>query len=463
MDPLDDDLPATLALANDYALRFLEGLAQRSVNGHPVVDLPLTLPEQGIGGLQAIRLLEQRFDAGFSAGPGPRYWGFVTGGGTPAALAADWVTSTVDQNALQTGDTCAPDIEQEACEMLRTLLGLPPVFTGLCVTGATQANYVGLAICLQLLGTRRDVDVAEQGVAAFPQAPRILSGAIHSSGVKAAAMLGLGRASVETLPLEPGRERVDTAALRERLRALRNTPVILLANAGTVNTVDFDDLQTLTALAAEHGAAVHVDGAFGLFARLLPETAERLVGLEGADTVAGDAHKWLNVPYDCGFVFTRHIKQQVEFFKNTAPYLPSPAPDPRNTLHLGPENSRRLRALPVWATLMAYGRKGHESIVRRCVELAQLLAVRLDREPRFQVCAPVRLNVVCFRPCGTNGERLESTQIKAYVERVLRDGCVRVTSSMLDGQPIIRAAFVNWRTQAEDVEVAFQALTAALP
>ena len=463
MDPFTDDLPATLAVAANYAQRFLEGLARRPVGGSSTEHESPALLERGVGGTEAIRLLEARFDAGFSAGAGPRYWGFVTGGGTPAAVAADWITSAVDQNAQPTGDTCAPDIERETCEMLRTLFGLPAAFTGLFVTGATQANFVGLAICLQLLGARRGIDVAEQGVAAFPQAPRILSGAIHSSGVKASAMLGLGRASVEALPLEPGRERVDTAALQKRLQALGDTPVILLANAGTVNTVDFDDLQALTSLAAEHGAAVHVDGAFGLFARLLPETAERLAGLEKVDTIAGDAHKWLNVPYDCGFVFTRHIERQVAFFQNTAPYLPPPAPDPHNTLHLGPENSRRLRALPVWATLMAYGREGHRLIVRRCVDLAQRLAARLEREPRFELCAPVRLNVVCFRPRGTRGEAWEAAEIKAYVERVLHDGCVRVTSSTLAGRPIIRAAFVNWRTQAEDVEMTLQALTAALP
>jgi glutamate/tyrosine decarboxylase-like PLP-dependent enzyme len=272
-------------------------------------------------------------------------------------------------------------------------------------------------------------------------------------------MLGLGRAAVERLPQESDRERVDLAALERRLIELQGQPVIVVGNAGTVTTGDFDDLEAVGGAARRHGAHFHVDAAFGMFAALSRRHKHLLRGIELADTIASDAHKWLNVPFDSGFLFTRHRRAQMQMFKSVSSYLSQPTAEVFNPQHLTPETSRRLRALPAWVTLRAYGRNGYSALVERCCGYADELGRRIGTEPDFECVAPVRFNVVCFRLLTENGAASDQEH-QAFIERLVQDGRVFVTRSFFKGAPCVRLAFLNWRTNLRDLDIAMAAFRA---
>jgi glutamate/tyrosine decarboxylase-like PLP-dependent enzyme len=315
------------------------------------------MPEQGTGTLAALAELADRARETATRSSGPRFFHFVMGGGTPAALAADWLTSAYDQVAYAWASSpFAARTEQVATDWLRQLFELPEAFSGVLTTGATMANFVGLAAARNWWAEQLGVDVEADGLADLP-APLILSsGYLHPSAVQAIGMLGLGRANVRRLSADAV-GRLDLAALEHEL-AQAAGPAIVVANAGEVNAGDFDPIAEIAELAERHRAWLHVDGAFGLFARLAPATRALTEGVERADSVAVDGHKWLNVPYDCGFAFVREAERLPRALNVGAPYLPS-ADDPHpNFGFASPENSRRARALTVWATLRAYGRSG---------------------------------------------------------------------------------------------------------
>jgi glutamate/tyrosine decarboxylase-like PLP-dependent enzyme len=281
----------------------------------------------------------------------------------------------------------------------------------------------------------------------------VLGATPHASIGKALSILGLGRDSLETVATLPGRTAIDPAALETRLRALDGAPAIVVASAGEVNTGDFDDLAAVAALARRHGAWLHVDGAFGLFAALVPAHAEKLAGVAHADSVTVDLHKWLNVPYDAAVAYTRLPGATRAVFRSSAAYL-ADAPDP---LHLVPENSRRFRALPAWTSIAAYGRAGIAAIVARNCEQARRFAEGLASIPAFELLDEVRLNIACFalRDGGADAR-------DRVLERLARGGRAFMTPTTLFGRPGIRAAFSNWSTRDEDVAIALDALRAAL-
>ena len=454
MDIRDDleHLNAILDSALAGASEFLERLPDHPAAIRPEPMVSARLPEDGVGGRQAIALFRRRFEAGLSGSPGPLYLGFVTGGSTPAALAGDWLAAAYDQNLSNDGDSIATTVEHETLGLLRSLFGLPGSFEGAFVSGATQANMVALATARQWAARRLDVDVAEAGLWRLPSIP-VLGGAPHASIYKALSILGMGRGCVEQLPCLPGRQAVDTKALDQRLSALDGSPAIVVASAGEVNTGDFDDLAAVGELCGKHGAWLHVDGAFGLFAACDPERAALLEGIEAADSIATDGHKWLNVPYDSGIVFSRHLTLQEEVFKAVAAYLGA-GPD---LLHRTPENSRRFRALPAWMTLMAYGRAGYRELVGRNCDQAKALGYRLAAADDFDLLAPVRLNIVCFALRREGAEHRDR-----LLERLLDDGRVYLSPTTFDDRPAVRAAFVNWRTEDADVDRIMEALTAAI-
>ncbi|MEV5330342.1 pyridoxal-dependent decarboxylase [Nonomuraea sp. NPDC052634] len=447
------DLPVLLHEARERAARFLAGVGERPVGPPPAPREPVALPERGQGTRGALEAFERRWEPGLSASPGPRYLGFVTGGSTPAALAGDWLTSAYDQNAASGGDSSAADLERETVTWLRDLLGLPAEQEGAFVSGATMSNATGLAIAREWIGERRGVSVAEQGLAALGPV-RVLSGTPHSSVGKALSVLGLGRSALRRVGALPGREAVDVERLEAALRELDGEPAIVVANAGTVNTADFDDLRAVAALRERYPFWLHVDAAFGAFAALSPEHAHLVDGLGAADSICLDLHKWLNVPYDSAVQFTRRRDLQARVFRNSAAYL-GPLGDRPDYLHLTPENSRRLRALPAWFTLAAYGREGHAEIVRRDIALAARLGERLAAMPAYRLLAPVRLNVVCFTLASA------PERIAEVARAVAETGEALLTTTEYAGVPALRAAFSNWRTTEADVDRVAKALERA--
>jgi glutamate/tyrosine decarboxylase-like PLP-dependent enzyme len=455
LEHIDDVLGQTLS----DALGVLASLDTRRAACAPHPAPAAALSDDGSGFASALAEFNARFDPGFGASAGPRYLGFVTGGATPAALAGDWLTASYDQNPNSGLDSSASDLERETLAQLRELFGLDAGHSGAFVTGATLSNFVGLALGREWLGRQRGLRVSDVGLAALGPV-RILSGAPHSSIYKAASMLGLGRQSVETLPLLPLREAVDVAALEARLSALDGEACIVVANAGTVNSVDFDDLEAIAALRERYPFWLHVDAAFGAFAAVVPDYAGRVAGLTRADSICIDAHKWLNVPYDAAVQFTRHHDLQQQVFQNSAAYLGAPGPSP-DFVHLTPENSRRLRALPTWFALRAYGRAGVRDIVERCIGHAQRLAGLIESSPAFVPLAPARLNVVCFTLAGLEPGAAGEAAVQAFVRRVRDGGETFVTPTFHRGYWGARAAFSNWRTRDEDVERVWRALNAA--
>jgi glutamate/tyrosine decarboxylase-like PLP-dependent enzyme len=427
----------------------LDEVARRPVAGRGGAPDARPLPEGGDGAERALAEFGEQWLPLFSASAGPRYFGFVTGGATPAALAGDWLAATVDHNAMSSLDDAGHLLERVTVAWLRELFGLPDTHEGAFVSGATMSNTVGLAVAREWLGEERGVSVAQEGVAALGPV-RVLSATAHSSVSKALSVLGFGRVALRQVPTLPGREAVDPAAL-ERVLAASDEPCVVVANAGTVNTADFDDLRAVAALRERYRFWLHVDAAFGGFASLSPRFAALTEGIELADSVCVDLHKWLNVPYDSAVQFTRRRDLQARVFRNAADYLGPLGAEP-DFSHLTPENSRRLRALPAWFTLRAYGREGHREIVERCADCAAALGAAVDALPGLRLLAPVRLNVVCF----TLADDPSRERLARLAEALSPDAFV--TPTVLDGVPALRAAFSNWRTTAADVRRTADAL-----
>ena len=322
-----------LGATESIALRFLESLPTRP-SGYVLQELSHdALPDEGVGAIAALTMFRDKYEAQISGSPGPRYLGFVTGGSTPAALAGDWLTSAYDQNLATDGDSIAMTVERETLNMLRDLFGIPKQFEGVFVSGATQANLVSIATARQWAAHRLGVDVAEQGLWGMPPIP-VLGGAPHASILKALSILGMGHQSFQYIACLEGRQAVDPQAVAQHLATLRGKPAIVVASAGEVNTGDFDDIKALAEICKANGAWLHVDGAFGLYAACDPAFKHLLNGIEHADSITTDGHKWLNVPYDSGIVFTRHVALQEEVFKASAAYLGTGS----DLLHRTPED-----------------------------------------------------------------------------------------------------------------------------
>ncbi|MEV2268323.1 pyridoxal phosphate-dependent decarboxylase family protein [Nonomuraea africana] len=391
-DPLSEreQAPAALNLVASAAEPYLSSLGGRPVHDrsadHLLDLLEGPLPEEGEGTMAAVeRLLAVGTEASTQTS-GPRFFHFVIGGATPAAQAADWVTSLLDQpSGLHLTSPLAATAERVALEWLKDLFGLPSAYGGVLTPSATFANLTGLACARQWWGERHGADVTSQGLAGLPRMPVLASGYIHPSSRKALQMLGVGRDGV-TVCARDGAGRVDLAAMERELAAL-DGPAVIVGNAGEVNTGDFDPLADLADLAERYDAWLHVDGAFGLFAAASPRLRHLVEGVERAHSVTADGHKWLNVPYESGFVF---VHDQDLMFRSFgawgAHYLPADV----NYNNLGPESSRRARALPIWATLTAYGRQGYARLVERHHDLALRLPRPWRRRPTWSCWPPSR-------------------------------------------------------------------------
>lgn len=450
-------LASVLEAAKTTALSYLNGLGQRATNTTHIIEHKKTLIENGAGSLGALKEFNERFEPLMVASSGPRYWGFVTGGTTPAAIVGDWLTTVYDQNSQNTkgyGDISA-NIEIETIHLLLDLFGLPSNFFGGFVTGATMSNFTCLGVARQWLGKQLGKDFAKEGVSG---AIKILTATPHSSAIKSLSMLGIGSSNfIKIKVLDGNREAIDIAELENHLKQLNGEPSILISSGGTVNTVDFDDFAAIAKLKEKFNFWWHIDAAFGGFAACSQSHKHLLTGWELADSITIDCHKWLNVPYESAvfFVKEKHNVLQIETFQNSnAPYLGNPFEN-FDYLNFLPENSRRLKALPAWFSLVAYGKKGIQDMVENNIQLAHLFGKSLQKENAFELLAPVRLNTVCFTLRGDENQN----KVQSFLNKLNETGKVFMTPTVYKGRKGIRAAFVNWRTTEEDVTMVIELMT----
>jgi glutamate/tyrosine decarboxylase-like PLP-dependent enzyme len=454
-DPLtaaDDAIPA-LELVLEQARTYL-GDVRGPVRERNADDAARSftgpLPDEGSGTLTVVRQLLERGTRAHVRSGGPRFFHWVIGGSTPASLAADWFAILIDQNAgAWDMSPLAAQLEELSLAWLQDLFRLPREWGGVLTTGATTANFAALAAARQWWGEQQDFDVATDGLAGLPPIRVLTSGFVHASSLKALAMLGVGRNHV-TYCSGDETGRLDLEALERELRCLRGAPSIVIANAGEVNAGHFDPIADMSRLARKHNAWLHVDGAFGLFARTSPRTALLADGVERADSVISDGHKWLNVPHDCGFAFVRDPALLTKVFSASASYLP----DEEVYAFRAPDLSRRARSLAVWATLAAYGRNGHRALVERCLDNAAYVARAVEEADDFELLAPAPLNIVCFRyrPPRLADENLDELNLEIG-RAILRDGRVYVGTTRWAGTVAFRPAFVNWQTTTADADL----------
>lgn len=421
--------------------------------GRFIGDIKLgELPQRGIGAQSALEFFENNYADQITNSAGPRYFGFVTGGSTPAAVAGDWLVSAYDQNACGSNDSIAPQIERQTIHFFKQLFGLPEEFFGSFVTGATLSNFTSLALARQWVGEQSGVDFSNEGLSREVSI-KILSGTPHSSVIKSLSMLGIGRNALIKIDTLADREAVNVDILEDYLKK-NPAPCIIVGNAGTVNTVDFDDLEAIGELKSRYKFWFHVDAAFGGFAACSEKFDHYLKGIHQADSVTIDAHKWLNVPYDAAMQFTRHKDIQLKVFQNSAAYLGDPEKSP-DYFHYTPENSRRFRALPSWFTLMAYGKDGYREIVERNCDAAYYFGEQIKNSDDFRLLAPVRMNVACFT---LNQDNCTMDTIRNFLNAVRDDGRVFFTPTVYKGTPAIRAAISNWQTEKPDIDIAIEVL-----
>jgi glutamate/tyrosine decarboxylase-like PLP-dependent enzyme len=459
-DPILDIDTASepLNIVHGAAAGYLSSLADRKVRDLAALarltDLQTALSRDGVGGRNAVAELLDIGTAAATLSSGPRFFHFVIGGSTPAAMAADWLTSLLDQNAFSRASSdFASAVEEVALRWLCDLVGLPNTWGGALVASATFANFTGLACATHWWGEQHSVDVTAHGLAAVGPMPVFSGGYVHPSARKALQMLGHGRDTVQVYAAD-AIGRVDLSTLDRRLAEL-GEPAVIIGNAGEVNAGDFDPIADLADIAERHGAWLHLDGSFGVFAAISPRTAHLVRGMERAQSIAADAHKWLNVPYESGFALLAQPQRLGRAFGMPgAPYLPGPDSPGAGYGLFGPESSRRARALPIWATLRAYGRDGYRAMVERHLDLAQRMADLVDAAPDLERLADVPLCIVClrYRPSGLDDEARLNALNQRLGEELLADGRVYAGTTVYGGRVALRPAMTNWRTSERDVD-----------
>ena len=446
--PILDD--ALLRRVHDHAVAYLQSMPERHVGATATRDellaaLRTSLSDHGDDPAAVLDALASQGERGTMASAGPRYFGFVIGGSLPVALAADWLTSAWDQNPrIYPTSPVMSVVEDVAREWLLELFDLPRNASLGFVTGCQMANFTGLAAARHGVLRRAGWDVEADGLAGAPRIHLITSAESHVTIDVSMRYLGFGTRSLLRVETD-GQGRMRADRLRRLLDNLHG-PIIICAQAGNVNTGAFDPLREIAEAAQEHGAWLHVDGAFGLWARTSSELRPLADGIELADSWATDAHKWLNVPYDCGVVITRHPEDHRDSMTSTAAYLVQTKGVERDAVDWVPEFSRRSRGVPVYAAVRALGRAGVAALIEKNCANARQMAEILRRDPRVEILNDVVLNQVLVR--FGNDDDLT----RAVIAGVQEEGTCWLGGTTWQGLAAMRISFSNWATREEDVE-----------
>ncbi len=445
-------LPRAAALA----LRYRESLARRPVRASASLaalraSLGGALPRTGRPEADVLEELASAVEPGLVASSGPRYFGFVIGGTLPVALATDFLVSAWDQNpGLFATSPAVAVVEETVASWILDLLGLPPESGVGFVTGGQMANFTGLAAARHEVLRRAGWNVEERGLEGAPRVRLIASEEAHVTIFSSLRLLGFGAGTVRRVPADDqGRMRTDAVAAA---LADGEGPAIVCAQAGNVNTGSFDPFSPIADACAAHGAWLHVDGAFGLWAAAAPALRSLTDGVSHADSWAVDAHKWLNVPYDCGVAIVRHAAAHRAAMTSGAAYLIQTAGAERDNFEWVPEFSRRARALPAYAALRTLGREGVAALVTRGAALARRMAERLAAAPGVAVLNDVILNQVLVR-FGDSDERT-----RAVVSGVQEEGTCWLSGTTWHGRAAMRISVVGASTTEEDAERSVEAI-----
>jgi glutamate/tyrosine decarboxylase-like PLP-dependent enzyme len=452
-----------LEAAAASAIQFLRGLGSRPVPARAGAEelaarLGGTLPDGPSDPAEVIAQLAKLADDGLVASAGPRFFGFVVGGTLPAALAADWLTSAWDQNAgLFVLGPAAATVEDVAAGWMLELFGLPATATTGFVTGGLGANFSGLAAARNAVLAAAGWDVERDGLIGAPPVEVVVGAERHVTIDIALRYLGLGSGRLRLVPAD-GQGRMDPAALPGVLATCQG-PTIVCAQAGNVNTGAFDPLAEIIPAAHSHGAWVHVDGAFGLWAAASPARRHLVAGVAGADSVATDAHKWLNVPYDSGIVFVTRPEAHLAAFAKSAAYFVPGREGERDPDAFTPEASRRARGFPVWAALRSLGRSGVADLVERCCGHARRFADLLGAAEGVEILNEVVLNQVLVRFPDPGGDTDGRT--REVIRRVQEDGTLWLGGTTWHDMAAMRISVSTWSTTDDDVDRSAAAILAA--
>jgi glutamate/tyrosine decarboxylase-like PLP-dependent enzyme len=387
----------------------------------------------------------------------PGFMGWVHGGGSAVGMLAEMLAAGLNAN-LGGRDHMPIEVERQVVEWTREMFGFPAGASGIFVTGTSMANLMAVLVARRsALGK----DVRQHGIGEVgARLTAYTSKAAHGCITKAMDIAGLGGDALRCIAVDPS-HRIDVAALRQQIARDRETglkPFLVVASAGTVDIGAIDDLGALAALCREEQLWFHVDGAFGALGILSPELAPRLAGIESADSIALDFHKWGQVPYDAGFLLVRDGEQHRDAFASPAAYLRREtrglAAGSCWPCDLGPDLSRGFRALKTWFTLKTYGAEKLGAVITRCCRLASYLEARILAEPRLELLAPVNLNIVCFRYRADDANAVNGE----IVIDIQESGIAAPSTTVLDGKLAIRAAIVNHRTDVCDIDALLMAV-----
>jgi glutamate/tyrosine decarboxylase-like PLP-dependent enzyme len=426
--------------------------------------LDLLLADDGLPAPQVIDDLVAAVAGGLHKITGGRFYGWVNGGSLPAALAADWLTSAWDQNAsLYTVAPAASVVEEVVGAWLKDLLHIPATASFALVTGCQMSHFTCLLAARHSVLARAGWDVEQEGLHGAPRIRVFTSTERHGSTVRAIRLLGLGEKSIIDLPTDP-QGRLLATALEQHLAAQPNAPTIVVLQAGDLNIGAYDDFEALIPIAHRYNAWVHIDGAFGLWAAATPTHRHLMRGAAKADSWATDGHKWLNVPYDCGYAFVADPASHCAALTLQAAYITHDT-DARDPMDWNPEWSRRARGFATYAALRQLGRTGVASLIDRCCEHAHALVTRIGKLPGAQVVWEPQINQGLIRfldPKSKANEMDHDAYTNAIIAAIQASGEALFTGTAWRGRRAMRVSVCNWQTSIADVDRVVQCVAKVL-
>ena len=468
MDSHNSTLRGVLERTLAHALKYREAepdasVAATSTHAELLARLNLPLLDDGIAPDQIVDELVLAVQGGLANTTGGRFFGWVIGGSLPSALAADWLTSAWDQNAGAFAVAPAASVVEEvAGGWLKELLAIPAEASFAFVTGCQMAHVTCMAAARNALLAARGWDVEQQGLAGAPAVRILTSAEVHGTVPRAARLLGLGERSVVALPSDT-QGRLAPEVLEAALAAEPDAPAIIVLQAGDLNLGAFDDFSALIPIARRYNTWVHIDGAFGLWVAATPRLRHLLCGAELADSWATDGHKWLNVPYDCGYAFVRDTEAHRRSFSVHTAYVA--ASETRDSLDWTPEFSRRARGLATYAAIRELGRDGVAALIDRCCAHCHALATRIGTLDGAELVAEPQINQGLVRFLSPQPDATEADHDR-FTDRVttaiLATGEALFSNTTWRGRRAMRISVCNWQTSEADVDRVVTAVGHAL-